>query len=131
MDKAKEKELDIKTRKNIIDYTKELITAIGNEDTLSESNIVSITFIYRNGKDKKKIKGLNVQAYGHQLFIVPDVNDMNNIYNYITHDEGMANEECRHSIFYDLVEMKHYSRTDAAKLMKCSVATVNRILGYN
>lgn len=129
MDKTKEKELDIKTRKNIIDYTKELIARINSEDTLSESNIVSISFIYRNGKDKKKIKGLNVQAYGHQLFIVPDVNDMQNILIYITHDEGMPNEDCRRSIFEDLIENKHYSRTDAAKLMKCSAATVNRILG--
>lgn len=128
MEKAKEKEMDIKTRKNIIDYTKELINVVG-DDSLDEGSIVSISFIYRNGKDKKKIKGLNVQAYGHMLYIVPDVNDIKTVYNYITHDEGMANEDCRRSIFEDLIDNKHYSRTDAAKLMKCSVATVNRILG--
>lgn len=115
-------------KKNIINYTEELIEAV-NDETVTIDNVVSVSFIYRSGSDKKKkIKGLNVQLYGHKLLIVPDVNDMSTYYAYVTHKEGQSDEMCRKNIFMDLINEKKYSRAGAAKLMKCSVGTVNRLL---
>ena len=111
-------------RKNLIQYTTEVLEKL----ELSADECVSTSFIYRFGNDKKKIRGLNIQLYGHVLIIIPDVRDITKSFKYQTHVEDVHDNETKKKIFTDLMN-NGFSQIDVAKLMKCSQGTVTRILG--
>lgn len=110
-------------KKGLVQYTIELLEKIN----LDPNECVATSFVYRVGSDKKKIRGLNVQLYGHILIIVPDIRNLDTFYKYQTHIDGVLDNDQKKKIFEDLMSKK-FSQIDVAKLMKCSTGTVTRIM---
>lgn len=111
-------------KKNLLQYTLEVLEKL----ELSADECVSTSFIYRFGSDKRKIRGLNIQLYGHILIIIPDIRDVSKFFKYQTHVEDVNDNETKKKIFTDLMA-NGFNQVDVAKLMKCSHGTVSRILG--
>ena len=117
-----------KERKNIMKLTEEICEI----SKTSVDDIVSTSLVYRHKADntnKRKpftIKGLNVQYYGHKLIIVPDVRNMNTYFVYNT-----SEKTARKEIANDLVNAHKFTNEDAAKLMKCSQASMTHLLEGN
>ena len=117
-----------KERKTLIQLTEEVckITETNADD------IVSVGLVYRHktegaNNNKRKpftIKGLNIQYYGHKLIIVPDVREPNTYLVYNTSEKS-----ARKDIANDLVNTRKFTHEDAAKLMKCSPASIAHLLG--
>lgn len=111
-------------KKNLLQYTSEVLEKL----ELDPNNCVSTSYVYRFGNDKKKIRGLNIQMYGHKLIIVPDIRHLDKSFDYLTHSEEMSDTDQKKKIFEDLLS-HGFTQIDVAKLMKCSQGTVSRILG--
>ena len=115
-------------KKNILDLTRDACK-IHNE---SENDIISISIIYRHKKNNNRkkndftIKGLNIQLYNHELMIIPNIREMDQCLRYSTSDD-----DARAGIAYDLVNNRKFTKEDAAKLMKCSLSSLNYLLGIS
>lgn len=111
--------------KNIFDLAMEVCEYAG----IDINEIIAISTIYRHKKNRnpKKndftIKGLNIQLYGHELIIIPNVRELKTMFHYVTNDN-----KARSVIAYDLINNKNFSKEDTAKLMKCSLKSVEYLL---
>lgn len=105
----------------------ELSAEILDKLEINTKDCVSTTFVFRTDDKSHKVKGLNIQLYGHILIIVPDIKKPDTYYKYLTHVDKVNDNETKKKIFEDLLS-KGYTQIDVAKLMKCSQGTVARIM---
>jgi hypothetical protein len=110
-------------KKDLFELSGEILSKL----EINTKDCVSTTFVFRTDDKNHKIKGLNIQMYGHVLIIVPDIKTPDTYYKYLTHVDKVNDSDTKRTIFEDLLS-KGYTQIDVAKLMKCSHGTVTRIM---